>query len=408
MSYSPINPLKPKRGLNPTQVRYLAIAWTALTVVLGLCTFGVIYWAAGGGSIAQPTAVAQATLAPAATFTPLPPPPTPAEGTGGGSGGVTLPPLTNFMLGGQAIHGGIPAADQMKVAGMTWVKLQATDVTVDFGPAVENAHNLGFRILISVVDKSDSKYQVASPEYQQVLANYLVTLAQQGADAIEVWNEANIDREWPTGQIGGANYTALLKYVYPQIKAANPDTMVISGAMAPTGFFGGGCTPQGCDDKPFLEQMAAAGAFTYADCVGIHYNEGIIPPTQTTGDPRGNSEHYTRYYQKMVDTYWQATGGAKPLCFTELGYLTDEGYSPDLAAIAPGFAWAGDTTVAQQAEWLASAARLSLDQGKVRMMIVFNVDFTTYGVDPQAGYAIIRADGTCPACDTLGAVMATP
>lgn len=408
MSYSPINPLKPKRGLNPTQVRYLAIAWTALTVVLGLCTFGVIYWAAGGGSIAQPTAVAQATVPPAATFTPLPPPPTPAEGTGGGSGGVTLPPLTNFMLGGQAIHGGIPSADQMKRAGMTWVKLQATDLTVDFGPAIENAHQLGFRILISVVDKSDSKYQVANPEYQQVLANYLVKLAQQGADAIEVWNEANIDREWPTGQIGGANYTALLKYVYPQIKAANPDTMVISGAMAPTGYFGGGCSPQGCDDKPFLEQMAAAGAFTYADCVGIHYNEGIIPPTQTTGDPRGNSEHYTRYYQKMVDTYWQATGGAKPLCFTELGYLTDEGYSPDLATVAEGFAWASDTTVAQQAEWLASAARLSRDQGKVRMLIVFNVDFTTYGVDPQAGYAIIRADGTCPACDALSAVMATP
>ena len=34
-------------------------------------------------------------------------------------------------------------------------------------------------------------------------------------------------------------------------------------------------------------------------------------------------------------------------------------------------------------------------------MIVFNVDFKEYGADPQAGYAIIRPGGSCPACDTL-------
>jgi hypothetical protein len=37
----------------------------------------------------------------------------------------------------------------------------------------------------------------------------------------------------------------------------------------------------------------------------------------------------------------------------------------------------------------------------VRLMIVFNVDFTEYGADPQGGYAIIRPNGTCGGCDTL-------
>ncbi len=41
----------------------------------------------------------------------------------------------------------------------------------------------------------------------------------------------------------------------------------------------------------------------------------------------------------------------------------------------------------------------------VRLMIVFNVDFSTYGADPQAGYAIIRPDGTCPACTALAGVL---
>ena len=53
---------------------------------------------------------------------------------------------------------------------------------------------------------------------------------------------------------------------------------------------------------------------------------------------------------------------------------------------------------------MGQAASLSRDSGKVRMMIVFNVDFTIYNADPQAGYAIMRPGGTCPACDELRGV----
>jgi hypothetical protein len=152
--------------------------------------------------------------------------------------------------------------------------------------------------------------------------------------------------------------------------------------------------------------MVSAGALNYADCVGIHYNEGILSPTRTSGDPRGNSSHYTRYYQSMVNTYLDATGGLKPLCFTELGYLTDEGFDQTLGAVAPSFSWASNTTVAQQAQWLAEAAALARDSdGQILLLVVFNVDFVEYGADPQAGYAIVRPDGTCPACETLAAVM---
>jgi len=37
----------------------------------------------------------------------------------------------------------------------------------------------------------------------------------------------------------------------------------------------------------------------------------------------------------------------------------------------------------------------------VRLLIVWNIDFTGYGDDPQAGYAIIRPDGGCPVCVAL-------
>jgi hypothetical protein len=62
-------------------------------------------------------------------------------------------------------------------------------------------------------------------------------------------------------------------------------------------------------------------------------------------------------------------------------------------------------TVAQQAQWLGRAAQLARSSGKIRLMIVWNVDYKTYGADPQAGYAIIRPDGSCPACAPLGAAL---
>ncbi|MEZ4516979.1 MAG: hypothetical protein R3C44_09135 [Chloroflexota bacterium] len=87
------------------------------------------------------------------------------------------------------------------------------------------------------------------------------------------------------------------------------------------------------------------------------------------------------------------------VCLTELGYLSGDGFS----ALPPNFSWASGTSVAEQAQWLREARDLSINGGKVDMMIVFNVDFTQYDPegDPQAGYAMIRPDGSCPACDAL-------
>ena len=195
----------------------------------------------------------------------------------------------------------------------------------------------------------------------------------------------------------------MLKAAYPAIKAANANVMVVSGAPAPTGFFNGQCTANGCDDNIFLQQMAAAGAEPFLDCVGIHYNEGIVPPNATSGDPRGNPNHYTRYYTTMVDLYARAFPN-KPLCFDELGYLSGEGYGP----LPVGFDWAENVTVQDQADWLAQAVTLSKVGKRVRLMIVWNMDSTVYSADPQAGYAIVRHNGSCPACTTLGAVMAAP
>jgi hypothetical protein len=143
--------------------------------------------------------------------------------------------------------------------------------------------------------------------------------------------------------------------------------------------------------------MAAAGAANYVDCVGVHYNAGATSPSASSGHPGGSAPSW--YYWGTIGTYSPI---GKPVCLTELGYLSDEGY----ASVAGGnFGWAAGTTVAQQAAWLAEAVNLS--KSHARLAIVWNIDIFTYDAnsDPQAGYAIIRPGGSCPACDAIAAVM---
>jgi len=315
------------------------------------------------------------------------------------------PPVSggSFELGGQTHTLAHP--NEMHYAGMNWVKFQmkwSPGMTGnDVVGRIQQAHASGLKVLLSIPGGSEYPSSIDFAAYVE----FLRQVAAQGPDGIEVWNEQNIDREWPTGQINPTAYVQqMLAPAYNAIKSVNPNILVISGAPSPTGFFGGACAPAGCDDAPYVAGMLAAGAASYADCVGIHYNEGILPPSQTSGDPRGSSSHYTRYFWGMVNAYYNAFGGQRKLCFTELGYVSPEGYG----TLPANFAWAADTSVAEQAAWLAEATSLSASSGKVRLMIVYNVDFTLWSdQDPQAGYAIIRAGGGCPACDALHNVMGT-
>jgi hypothetical protein len=329
-----------------------------------------------GGSNPQPTA-----QPPAGSN----PPPVVSGSVGGG-----------FELGGQVAGLGATTVEAMRRAGMTWVKRQAFAGDGGAIGLIGEAKANGFRILLSVIGDKSS---VTNDGYQNSYAGYVASLAAAGADAIEVWNEQNIDREWPTGQINPALYVQLLAKSYNAIKGANRNTIVIAGAPAPTGAEGAFGLDRVWNDDRYYAGMARAGAGAYADCIGVHYNEGIVSPNQNSGDPRGDN-YPTRYFSTMLNRALAPFPGKKA-CYTELGYLSPDGYGP-----LPGsFGWAVNTSAEEQAAWLAQAAVRASSTGRVRLMIVFNVDFTFYGEDPQAGFAMIRPGGGCPACDTLGRVM---
>ncbi|MBK8023641.1 MAG: hypothetical protein IPK19_19950 [Chloroflexi bacterium] len=345
------------------------------------------------GSAPPSVVVPVATTAPAEPPTPAPPVIVPR------------PNVVNELpvpVGGQMDNFDENAAELMRQAGMTWMKWQIPftigdrsliDVARD---RINWSHEHGFFAFLSIKGNKD-ELGSGGDEYIDQYAAFVGEVAGLQPDAIQVWNEMNLDREWPQGQIDPRMYVELLRASYDAIKATDPVVKVVTGAPSPTGAEGAFGLDRVWNDDRYYLGMANAGAAQYSDCIGIHYNEGIISPRLQGGDPRGDYQTY--YFPLMLQRAafpFRTTN--PPLCFSELGYLSPDGYGE----LPSGFAWGANTSVAEQAEWLRDAIEIAATTANVDLIIVFNVNFTRFiDGDPQGGFAIIRPDGSCPACDAI-------
>ncbi len=331
--------------------------------------------------VATPTSAAPtATVAPPTepvvttpTATPSPAPPTP-------------PPIP-FDLGSEIFS--FDHFGTLSEAGITWVKVQLRwrlgDSSASAQLAINQAHSSGLRILLQIVgDPQEMGSNQAT--YLNRFGTYLGEVAALAPDAIEVWGDMNAETGWVRGQIDPAAYTEMLQTAFAAIKRANPTVLVVSGALAQLPAFDNECGPDGCDDLRYLGGMAAAGADKSADCIGMSYTVGAVSPHESSGDPRGDQFIY--YYSTVVSVY-AGIFPDKPLCFTRIGYLV------------PSDGSAG-TTAEQRAEWLAQAALLARQSGRIRLFIAYNLDAT---IGAPADYAILGADGGCLPCAALSAAM---
>ena len=96
--------------------------------------------------------------------------------------------------------------------------------------------------------------------------------------AYQIWNEPNIYPEWGEYPVSAEAYTALLKEGYTRVKAADPDAIVVMGALAATieldrqrryDANGQPTSPGGLSDALFLQQMYNAGAAPYFDVLAM-------------------------------------------------------------------------------------------------------------------------------------------
>ncbi|HEY4691526.1 MAG TPA: hypothetical protein VIK33_19615 [Anaerolineae bacterium] len=283
-----------------------------------------------------------------------------------------------------------------------WVKQQVR--WGDFSPAqgqmdwsgfdrvITAADAKGVRVLLSIVTAPEWSRPSASgvegpPDdlntYTQFIGE-VIDRYKGKIHAIEVWNEQNIDAEWKTNPqaVSPERYVEMLRLAYQTIKAKAPNIIVISGALSPTGYFGGGCDARGCDDQPYLRRMTDLGFLQYADCVGVHANGINLPPdyrhdagyNDPTARFRGpfDNPHPSWSFRSTLEDYYAITGRQKPLCVTEFGWASYEGIS---STALKDYEYGLDNTAQEQADWDVQAFSLMRQWGFVKLAILFNLDF---------------------------------
>lgn len=306
-------------------------------------------------------------------------------------------PSIGFDVGGEVLS--FSYLDAVQASGMTWAKF-SLQWNVDASPLnarriINRFHELGFKVLLEI-----SAAPPASPDanlglYYANFTAYLSEVAAYAPDAIEVWAGANVAVEgWNSGLTDATAYASLLRSAFEAIKRGNAGVLVISGALAPTDAAGALCTNRNCDIVPYLQALAATDAGQNVDCIGVGYTLGAKSPDTTRGDARGTQVVY--YYPTLLATY-AGLFPNKPLCLTEIGYLAG-----DTLPLDTPFDWSRETTPDLRSAWLAQAASFARQIGRVRLFIAYNVDGDVSALDnPQAGYALLSADGTCAACAAL-------
>ncbi|MBN1874995.1 MAG: cellulase family glycosylhydrolase [Anaerolineae bacterium] len=314
--------------------------------------------------------------------------------------------------------------------GLTWIKQQirwdhfsAEPGQMDwsgYDPVINAANAKGLKVMLSVVGGPDwartyydNNPEAAPPDDLTLFAQFLgemIDRYQGKIHAIEVWNEQNLDREWDNAEgVNATRYVELLRLAYQAIKARDPNIIVISGALSPTGSnFTDEANPNRVtvmDDFTYFQQMVDAGFLNYVDCIGAHHNGINMPPDVTwnegyndpTAQYRGpfDNPHHSWSFKSTLWGYHemaQNAGYSTPLCITEFGWATAEGFE----GYPPGFEFALDNTLAEQALWDVQAFQLMRQWGFVHLAFLWNLDYSVKGgsvTDPNAPYSLVDMSG---------------
>lgn len=302
----------------------------------------------------------------------------------------------------------------VKDLGLGWIKQQVRWEHVersqgsyqwgDPDRVTDAAAQAGLKVLFSIVAAPSwarpGKAGYGPPDNPQDLARFMAAMAARyrgRVGAYEIWNEQNLQREWDGVPLSAADYVTLLAAVYPAIKAADPNAIVVSGAMAPTGINDG---VHAIDDRVYLQAMYEAGLGAACDAVGSHpYGFANPPEVYYTGgdyDPtRGWDDHPSFFFRNTLQDYHGImdaySDGDKRIWATEFGWPTVEGMG---VPPSPGYEYATDVSEAQQADYIAGAYRWAAEWGHAGTLVLWNLNmWPLVGAESEmAKFSILRGD----------------
>lgn len=129
----------------------------------------------------------------------------------------------------------------------------------------------------------------------------------------QIWNEPNIYPEWGEQDVDPAGYAALLDVAATRARAACPDVVIVSAALAPTTEPGG----RNMDDLKYLDALYDAGWQDSFDILAAQAFGLWTGPTDHRASPdRANFVRPTLLRDRMV----RQGDAAKPVWITEMGW----------------------------------------------------------------------------------------
>jgi len=171
----------------------------------------------------------------------------------------------------------------------------------------------------------------------------------------QLWNEPNIYPEWGEQPVDPEGYTHLLCEGYRRAKEADPDAIIISGALAPTVSLHPGPGPAlGLSDFVFLQRMYDAGA---ADCFDVlAVNDYMLWSSPTDHRMRPLNINFARpvYIRDVMVANGDA---AKPLWISEMNSNAVPN-DPDIEGVGAY----GQVTPEQQARYAPLAYQRAMEE----------------------------------------------
>ena len=197
-----------------------------------------------------------------------------------------------------------------KDAGFTWVKqmFQWNYIERDGkgkflweepDRLVKAANNYGLKIVARIDYSPDwakaTKGYNSPPEKMSDFGDFVYALASRyktgspygHISAYEIWNEPNLSREWGDQPPNAAQYVEMLKAAYTAAKRADPNAVIITAGLSPTGTV----SPEARPDDVYLDEMYKAGAKDYFDVLGAHAAGYKAPPEMSPDEIAANKDY---------------------------------------------------------------------------------------------------------------------
>ncbi len=372
------------------------------------------------------TATPTETLTPTMTLTNTPEVTATLEGT-------PLPTYRSELMGIQ-VNSDISDDDfytallHAQTLGLTWIKFQFvwdimepqqgafSETFYRYRLFVQRAKQMGFKVMISVAKAPDwarsTTEEDGPPIDPQTYASFFTRLQSEVRvdlygrsyfDAIEIWNEPNLRREWNGGTLNGSDYMRLFDAAYNAIRAGEggQSVIIVTAGLAPTGINDG---VNAVSDRVYLQQMYQAGLADgkYQNiAIGIHPYGAWNPPDARCclSSGRGYDDDPTWFFMDTLDDYHnimtQSGDPGRQLWATEFGWgswsnlYIGEGTPAPPPADPPYLQYLDET---QMANYIMRAFEIGQQTPWIGVMFLWNLNFALpYYVEtanPIAAYAV--------------------